>query len=472
MSVSSDDSDLLLTAVTPIDGRYRGRTRELANYFSELALIRYRVRVEIEWYISLGENPAIDAPSPLDSATAARLRKIYLDFSLDDARRVKEIEAAVNHDVKAVEYFLREKFAALDAGLPLEMIHFGCTSEDISNIAWALMLREFVQHELSPKLNEIAGTLAIMARKFKSVVMLARTHGQAATPTTMGKEIAVFAARLERQLKRLGGQEYLGKFNGAVGNFNAHWAAYPEVDWIEQSRRFVESFGLVWNPLTTQIESHDFIAELFDLMARIDTVLLDFARDMWGYVSLGYFRQRPIKGEVGSSTMPHKVNPIDFENAEGNLGLATALFQHLSVKLPVSRWQRDLSDSTAMRATGTAFGHLMIALDSLCRGLNRVELDEKRIAAEIDDDRAWEVLAEAIQTAMRRHGLENGYDKLKELTRGRLIDGVAIKQFISSLPLESGFKDSLLRLTPRSYAGLAAELVERFCPAAPVIRSM
>ncbi len=294
--------------------------------------------------------------------------------------------------------------------------------------------------------------------------MVARTHGQAATPTTMGKELAVFAARLERQRRALGRQEFLGKFNGAVGNFNAHQAAAPEADWIECSRRFVESMGLVWNPLTTQIESHDFIAELLDLMVRIDTILLGFARDMWGYIALGYFGQRTVKGEVGSSVMPHKVNPIDFENCEGNLGLATALFQHLAAKLPVSRWQRDLSDSTAMRALGTAFGHLMVALDALRRGLARVELNAARIAADLEAEGAWEVLAEAVQTVMRRHALEDPYERLKELTRGRAIDRQTMRGFIAALELPAEVKARLEKLEPRGYVGLAAELVERFAP--------
>jgi adenylosuccinate lyase len=313
-------------------------------------------------------------------------------------------------------------------------------------------------------LDSIVATLAAMARRWRSVAMVARTHGQAATPTTMGKELAVFAARLERQRGALGRQEFLGKFNGAVGNFNAHQAAVPEADWIECSRRFVESMGLVWNPLTTQIESHDFIAELLDLMVRIDTILLGFARDMWGYIALGYFGQRTVKGEVGSSVMPHKVNPIDFENCEGNLGLATAVFQHLAAKLPVSRWQRDLSDSTAMRALGTAFGHLMVALEALKRGLDRVELNATRIAADLDAEGSWEVLAEAVQTVMRRQGLEDPYERLKELTRGRSIDREAMRGFIAALKLPPEVKARLEKLEPRGYVGLAAELVDRFAP--------
>ena len=352
-----------LMAVTPIDGRYHARTRALAAYFSEFALIRYRVRVEIEWLLALAENPALKEFT-LDRGALPRLRALYADFTLADARRVKELERTTNHDVKAIEYFLAEKIAATGIKVPPGMIHFACTSEDINNLAYALMLKEFCERELAPALDSIVATLAAMARRWRSVAMVARTHGQPATPTTMGKELAVFAARLERQRRALGRQEFLGKFNGAVGNFNAHQAAVPEADWIECSRRFVESMGLVWNPLTTQIESHDFIAELLDLMVRIDTILLGFARDMWGYIALGYFGQRTVKGEVGSSVMPHKVNPIDFENCEGNLGLATALFQHLAAKLPVSRWQRDLE-----RQHGDArVGHRVRPSDGRARG--------------------------------------------------------------------------------------------------------
>ncbi len=458
-----DDGDVSLLAVTPIDGRYRARTRALRGYFSEFALIRYRVRVELEWLIALAESGAIPE-FRLERAAPARLRAIYADFTLADARRVKEFERTTNHDVKAIEYYLGEKIADAKISVPPGMIHFACTSEDISNLAYALILKEFCADRLEPALDGIIATLGAMARQWRGVAMLARTHGQAATPTTMGKELAVFAARLERQFRALGRQEYLGKFNGAVGNFNAHAAAAPEVDWIGLSRRFVESMGLVWNPLTTQIESHDFIGELLDLMVRIDTILLGFARDMWGYIALGYFGQRTVKGEVGSSVMPHKVNPIDFENCEGNLGLATALFQHLATKLPVSRWQRDLSDSTALRALGTAFGHLTVALEALARGLGRIELNSQRIAADLEAEGAWEVMAEAVQTVMRRHGLEDPYERLKELTRGRAIDSTAMRGFIAGLDLPEHARSRLEKLTPRDYVGLAAELVERFTP--------
>ncbi len=407
----------------------------------------------------------IDALPALSAATLRGLRALYTDFSIADARRVKALERETNHDVKAVEYFVKERIPAIDSDAPVEMVHFACTSEDINNLAYALILKEFVERELSPKLADLIETIAALARRYKSVAMLARTHGQEATPTTMGKELAIFAARLDRQRRHVGAQEYLGKLNGAVGNFNAHQAAYPEADWIAHSRAFVESLGLKWNPLTTQIESHDFIAELFDTMVRIDTILLDFARDLWGYIAIGYFAQKAIAGETGSSTMPHKVNPIDFENAEGNLGVATALFQHLGAKLPISRWQRDLSDSTAIRSTGAAFGHMVVALISIDRGLHRVELNQRRIAADLDAAAGLGVLAEAIQTVMRRHGMARPYETLKELTRGRPVDRKAIEQFVASLPLKDADRRALLKLTPRSYVGLAAELVEQFVPA-------
>ncbi|MDO8434860.1 MAG: adenylosuccinate lyase [Candidatus Binatus sp.] len=463
-------TDTALMAVTPIDGRYRARTRHLENYFSEFALIRYRVRVEIEWYLSLAENPAIDAIAKLDSLTVQKLRRIYEQFTLGDARRVKELEATTNHDVKAVEYFLKERIAEIarehGAALPVEMVHFACTSEDINNLAYALILKEFVENELTPAIEKAVAPITALAHRYKSTPMLARTHGQEASPTTVGKEMAIFAARIARQLKHLHGQEFLGKLNGAVGNFNAHRFAYPEVDWIAHSQKFVAGLRLVWNPLTTQIESHDFIAELFAIVARIDTILLGFCRDMWSYISIGYFAQKTLAGETGSSVMPHKVNPIDFENCEGNLGIANSLLEHLAGKLPISRWQRDLTDSTAIRAMGTAFAHVVVALVSLERGLARVEVDEHRIAEDLDAEQAWEVVAEAIQTLMRRYGMPRPYETLKELTRGRRIDRKVIAEFIASLPLDEKAKAALGELNPRNYIGLAAELVERFAPAA------
>jgi adenylosuccinate lyase len=461
------DTDAALLAITPIDGRYRARTRVLEAYFSEFALIRYRVRIEVEWYLSLAANSEIDAVPPLSAATVKRLRAIFTDFSIADARRVKELEATTNHDVKAVEYFVKEKIAALDAKLPAEMVHFACTSEDINNLAYALILKEFSHGELTVRIEKATGPIATLAHRYRALPMLARTHGQEASPTTVGKEMAIFAARLARQLGQLRAQEFLGKLNGAVGNFNAHHFAYPDVDWLAHSRSFVEGLGLVWNPLTTQIESHDFIAELFGILIRIDTILLGFCRDMWSYISIGYFAQKAVAGETGSSTMPHKINPIDFENCEGNLGVASAIFEHLAVKLPVSRWQRDLTDSTAIRSIGTAFGHVVVALASLERGLARVEVNERRIAEDLDAEQSWEVVAEAIQTLMRRRGMPRPYETLKELTRGRRIDRKAIDEFIRSLPLDAASKHALGELNPRNYVGLASKLVERFAPPAP-----
>ncbi len=464
MSHKDANGDAALLDVTPVDGRYRARTRALERFFSEYALIRYRVRVEIEWYLSLAANPQIDAIATIMPETARSLRAVYEEFSLDDARRVKELERSLNHDVKAVEYFVKERIAAIDSGLPLEMVHFACTSEDINSIAYALILKDFVAGELLPRLDRTVATLGAMAHRLRDVAMLSLTHGQAATPTTAGKEIAIFAARLQRQLRQLSAQEYLGKASGAVGNFNAHYFACPEADWLAHSKAFVESLGLVWNPLTTQIESHDYMAELFDVVVRINTVLIDLARDMWGYISRHYFTQRPVAGEVGSSTMPHKVNPIDFENCEGNLGIANALLQHLAVKLPISRFQRDLSDSTALRSVGTAFGHVVIAVAALERGLGLVEINRTRIAQELAEEQSWEVVSEAIQTLMRRYGLPNPYETLKELTRGRPITQQVIEEFVAQLPLADDVKERLRRLTPQNYAGLAAELVDRFTP--------
>ena len=461
------ETDAALTAVTPIDGRYRARTRSLEAYFSEFALIRYRVRVEIEWYLSLAADPAIDALKPIAPQLAKKLRAIYEEFAIADARRVKELEATTNHDVKAVEYFVKERVAAVGSKLPVEMVHFACTSEDINNLAYALILQEFAANDLTPRIESAIAPIIKLAHRYKSLPMLARTHGQEASPTTLGKEMAIFATRLTRQLAQLKRQEFLGKLNGAVGNFNAHHFAHPEVDWIAHSQNFVQRLGLTWNPLTTQIESHDFIAELFGIMMRIDAILLGFCRDMWSYISIGYFAQQVVAGETGSSVMPHKVNPIDFENCEGNLGVANALFAHLADKLPISRWQRDLTDSTAIRSIGTAFGHMVVALASLERGLARAEVNEPRIAEDLDAEQAWEVVAEAIQTLMRRHGLPRPYETLKELTRGRRIDRRVIDEFIASLPLDDSARKKLRELNPRSYVGLAAKLVERFAPPAP-----
>jgi adenylosuccinate lyase len=453
-----------LLAVGLIDGRYRSRTRELSDYFSEYALIRYRVRIEIEWLISLAENPAIREIEKLSRRETETLRAIASDFTVEDALRVKQFETETNHDVKAVEYFLKEKAAAAKLKIPLEMIHFACTSEDISNVAWALMLKEFNERELMTTLERIVHRLGGMARQYGETVMIARTHGQEASPTTIGKEFAIFAFRVNRQIEQLRRQEYLGKANGAVGNYNAHRFAYPKVDWIAHSKEFVEGLGLAWNPLTTQIESHDFIAEIFHTLIRIGTILIDFSRDVWGYVALGYFTQKIKTGEVGSSVMPHKVNPIDFENCEGNLGVANSIFEHLAAKLPISRWQRDLSDSTAMRAIGNAYGHVVVALSSLENGLNKLEINETRVKTTFDDEKSWEVVAEAIQTLMRRYNLDQPYERLKELTRGRTVTRKDIEQFAASLPLNDEARAALARLEPRNYLGFARELVDRFTP--------
>ncbi len=467
----NSDLDAALMAVTPIDGRYRARSIALRSYFSEFALIRYRLRVEVEWYLSLAQNRIFESLASTDAAVAGRLRSIYQNFSIEDARRVKALEAETNHDVKAVEYFMKERIAALAPRLPVEIVHFACTSEDINNIAYALILKEFSERALIPQIERAIAAIAAPAHRYKTLAMLARTHGQEASPTTLGKELAIFAARLERQLGQLKRQEYLGKFNGAVGNFNAHHFAAPAVDWLEHSRRFVESLGLKWNPLTTQIESHDFIAEMFATVARIDTILLGFCRDMWAYISIGYFKQKAVKGETGSSVMPHKVNPIDFENCEGNLGLANSIFDHLGAKLPISRWQRDLTDSTALRSVGTAFGHVVVALAALMSGMARAEVNEHRIAQDFDAEQSWEVVAEAIQTLMRRHGLPHPYETLKELTRGRPVTRKLVEEFIDALPLDETAREQLRALSPRTYVGLAAELVDRYAPKADSERS-
>ncbi len=446
-----------LTAISPLDGRYAGKTGALRPVFSEFGLIKTRVRVEVEWLIALAAEPGIAELPAFDDATVAGLRAFVDGLSVTDAERVKGIEATTNHDVKAVEYFLKEKLAGDDAVRPaLEFIHFACTSEDINNLAYALMLDQARREVLLPRLKAVVETLRGLAHQHADVAMLSRTHGQTASPTTLGKEIANVVARLQRQLERFAACELPGKINGAVGNYNAHVIAYPEVDWTGFSQRFVESLGLPWNAYTTQIEPHDGIAELCDAQRRIDTILIDFCRDVWGYISLGYFKQAVKEGEVGSSTMPHKVNPIDFENAEGNFGVANALLDHFAQKLPISRWQRDLTDSTVLRALGSAFGHALVALDGLQRGLAKLSIDPVRIAADLDQ--AWEVLAEAVQTVMRRHGLPEPYEQLKALTRGRGISADSLREFVSGLDLPADARERLLALTPSTYTGLAARL--------------
>ncbi len=444
-----------LSAVSPIDGRYGDKTGVLRDIFSEYGLIKRRVLVEVRWLQQLAAHPRIAEVPELSAEASARLEQLLADFGPDAAARVKAIEATTNHDVKAVEYFLKETIADTpELTAVSEFVHFACTSEDINNLCHALMLRDGVEGVLRPALGRIENRLAGFAREHAALPMLSRTHGQTASPTTVGKEFANVVARLRRQLDALDRCEYLGKINGAVGNYNAHLAAYADVDWPGNARAFVEALGLSFNPYTTQIEPHDYMAELFDTLARINTLLVDFSRDVWGYVALGYFRQKAIAGEVGSSTMPHKINPIDFENAEGNLGLANALFGHLAGKLPVSRWQRDLTDSTVLRNMGVAFGYSLIAYASLEKGLGKLEVDAARLAADLDD--GWEVLAEAVQTVMRRHGIEQPYEKLKDLTRGQGITAERLGAFIDGLALPETARGELRALTPESYTGNAA----------------
>ncbi len=443
-----------LTAVSPVDGRYGSKTEPLRAIFSEYGLIRHRVLVEVRWLQSLAAHPQIPEVPPLSEAAARRLEEIVSGFSLEDAQRVKTIERTTNHDVKAVEYFLKERIAG-DPELEAvsEFIHFACTSEDINNLSHALMLLEGRDAVLVPRMNRLIDRLRDLAHELAAVPMLSRTHGQPASPTTMGKEIANVVHRLRGQREHVVNTAILGKINGAVGNYNAHLSAYPEIDWARHAQKFVEELGLVWNPYTIQIEPHDYMAELFDAIARFNTVLIDFCRDVWGYISLGYFKQKTVAGEVGSSTMPHKVNPIDFENAEGNLGLANAVFGHLSQKLPVSRWQRDLTDSTVLRNMGVGFAYTLIALESVLRGIEKLEADEARMCEDLEAN--WEVLAEPIQTVMRRHGIEAPYEKLKALTRGRRLTQAEMQAFIDGLELPDEAKAALKALTPATYLGNA-----------------
>ncbi|HEU4663139.1 MAG TPA: adenylosuccinate lyase [Dokdonella sp.] len=446
-----------LTALSPLDGRYAAKTAALRPIFSEYGLMHRRVQVELRWLLALADEPGIADVPPLSAAARAALLAIGDAFCEADGERIKEIERTTNHDVKAVEYFIKEKVAGHgELAAVKEFIHFACTSEDINNLAYALMLRDARDGVLLPALDAVAARLRALAHEHAALPMLSRTHGQTASPTTLGKEIANVLARLERQRRQVAAVELSGKINGAVGNYNAHVVAYPGVDWPAFARRFVESLGLVFNPYTTQIEPHDCIAEIGDAVRRANTILIDFARDAWGYISLGYFRQQLKAGEVGSSTMPHKVNPIDFENAEGNFGLANALFEHFSAKLPISRWQRDLTDSTVLRALGTAFGHTQVALDALQRGLGKLHAAPERLAADLDA--SWEVLAEAVQTVMRRYGLPEPYEQLKALTRGHGITRDALRDFVAGLDLPADAKQRLLALTPAGYVGLAAEL--------------
>ena len=451
-------SDSALLALSPLDGRYASKVDALRPIFSEYGLIKARVKVEVEWLLALAAEPGIVELAPFSGAAVQRRRARADGLSLADAARVKEIERTTNHDVKAVEYLIKERLKDdAELGPALEFVHFACTSEDINNLSYALMLREARDTVLLPALDGIAASLRALAHAQAAQPMLSRTHGQTASPTTLGKEVANVVARLERQRRQIAAVELTGKINGAVGNYNAHVASYPDVDWPAFAQRFVEGLGLPFNPYTTQIEPHDNVAELGDAIRRANTVLVDLARDVWGYISLGYFRQKLKEGEVGSSTMPHKVNPIDFENAEGNFGIANALFEHFSAKLPISRWQRDLTDSTVLRALGTAFGHTQVALDSLGKGLGKLQVNPQRLDADLDA--AWEVLAEAVQTVMRRHGLPNPYEQLKALTRGQDgIDAEAMRRFVASLDLPEDARARLAALTPAGYTGLAERL--------------
>jgi adenylosuccinate lyase len=449
-----------LAALSPLDGRYARTLDPLRDYFSERSLIRYRVRIELAWLEALAAERSIKELKPFGPKTRSALQKLLEAFSEGDAENIKSIEAETNHDVKAIEYWLKGKLGAdAEAQRALEFIHFACTSEDINNLAYALMVRESRDAVMLPRLDEIVEALKRLARRHAGLAMLSRTHGQAATPTTLGKEMANFAYRLERARGRIAGVGIMGKANGAVGNYNAHMVAYPGFDWERFARRFVERLGLEFNHYTTQIEPHDWLAELLDAYARANSILLDLDRDLWGYVSLGYFRQKTKSGEVGSSTMPHKVNPIDFENSEGNIGLANALLRHLSEKLPVSRWQRDLSDSTAQRNVGVALGHSLLAYVSCLRGLAKLEADSGRLAEDLDAN--WEVLAEAVQQVMRRHGVPEAYEKLKEMSRGKRLDRAELASFVKGLGIPDEAKKRLLALTPGKYTGLAADLAKR-----------
>ena len=449
-----------LTAISPVDGRYRKVTERLADYFSEYALIRYRVRVEVEYFIALCELPLPELKG-IDTTAFERLRGLYRDFSTADAERVKEIERTTNHDVKAVEYLLKEKMDALGLGACKEFVHFGLTSQDINNTAIPLSIKEALAEVCYPALAELREKLAALAAEWHAVPMLAHTHGQPASPTRLGKELMVFVERLDRQIDQLKAVAVTAKFGGATGNFNAHHVAYPAVDWIAFANRFVgNTLGLTRSQYTTQIEHYDNLAALFDALKRIDTILIDLCRDMWTYISMEYFKQRIKAGEIGSSAMPHKVNPIDFENSEGNLGLANAVLDHLAGKLPISRWQRDLTDSTVLRNLGVAFGYCFIGYNALTRGLGKLQVNEQVIAADLDN--AWEVLAEAVQTVMRRYGVPHPYEQLKALTRGK--DGITketMREFISNLDIPADAKASLMELTPATYIGKAVELARR-----------
>lgn len=446
-----------LTAISSIDGRYRRQVAELANSTSEFGLLKFRVQVEIEWFIALSAEPAIPELPPLASADLDYLRAVVEDFTVSDAEEIKAFEATTNHDVKAVEYFVKSRLATRDALQPhIEFVHFCCTSEDINNMAYALMLKSARDESLDRVMAEVIAAIAAAAHAAADAPMLSRTHGQAASPTTMGKELANVVARLRRQHRQFAAVAPLGKFNGAVGNYNAHRVAYPEVDWPSVTAAFVTGLGLEHNPYTTQIEPHDYLAEYFHCLMRFNQILLDFNRDIWSYISIGYFKQKKVEGETGSSTMPHKVNPIDFENSEGNLGLANAQFDHLALKLPVSRWQRDLSDSTVLRAVGGALAHSLLAWRSCLRGIGKLELARERLRDDLNN--SWEVLGEAVQTVMRKHGMEEPYEALKAATRGRQLDATTYADILRQLDLPAEAHAQLVDLTPATYLGYAEDL--------------
>ncbi|MCL2900099.1 adenylosuccinate lyase [Brenneria tiliae] len=448
-----------LTAVSPVDGRYGDKVSTLRAIFSEFGLLKFRVQVEVRWLQKLAACAEIREVPAFDADANAFLDRIVAEFDEQDAERIKTIERTTNHDVKAVEYFLKEKVASVPALHAVnEFIHFACTSEDINNLSHALMLDTARREVILPHWRKIIDALADLAQLYRDIPLLSRTHGQPATPSTIGKEFANVTYRMERQYRQLQQVEILGKINGAVGNYNAHIAAYPDVDWHRFSESFVNSLGIVWNPYTTQIEPHDYIAELFDCIARFNTILIDFDRDIWGYIALNHFKQRTIAGEIGSSTMPHKVNPIDFENSEGNLGLANAVLGHLAGKLPISRWQRDLTDSTVLRNLGVGIGYALIAYQATLKGISKLEVNRDHLSDELDHN--WEVLAEPIQTVMRRYGIEKPYEKLKELTRGKRVDAAGIQVFIDGLDLPEAEKTRLKALTPANYIGRAIKMVD------------
>ncbi len=445
-----------LTAISPVDGRYGSKTADLRPWVSEFGLIRARVEVEIRWLQRLADHDQIAEVPALSAEANQILNDLVANFSEEDAQRIKEIERTTNHDVKAVEYFIKERIEVnSELQAITEFVHFACTSEDINNLSHALMLKGALDNVVLPTMKEVVEAIRQLAINNAEQPMLSRTHGQTASPTTLGKEMANVAARLQRQVKQIEAVELLGKINGAVGNYNAHLSAYPSIDWAENAKVFVESLGLTFNPYTTQIEPHDYIAELFDAVARFNTILIDFDRDVWGYISLGYFKQRTIAGEVGSSTMPHKVNPIDFENSEGNLGIANAIMQHLAAKLPISRWQRDLTDSTVLRNLGVGFGQSLIAYQASLKGISKLQTNAERLNADLEN--SWEVLAEPIQTVMRRYNIEKPYEKLKELTRGKAITKETLQEFVQTLDMPQEAKDELMQLTPHNYIGNAID---------------